>query len=365
MTVKSGITKEIFLKKIQDEFISLVPLDIPLKIGGINLGTVKIDFEINKNARISKKAQKEIKIYYNRLRIELRLLKISLNDDMNLSVRVDQLMKDNIEIFHSLLSIFHSDQICPISLMFFIDKEDKLFQLISTEGPKALRDSRIQFILSHWLSDDVSAKGKIDKLTNALMKYSYGEDYNDRRFPDGRPPLEFLNKLGTDWIMNMLEELTILFREVKSLHKKNKNKITSDFSATQLINEAYERYLLAQKVALKLLSDPENRLVSELFSWDENKESKRKLMNNIERLKELSPDFSNQKEDVIKLLEKRGFLKIIIDCIDSNEALGNLYKSFLWQPSEFAKKIIANMLGISVSTIEKIKKSYSLSQIQA
>lgn len=363
MTEKSVITQEIFLKKIQDEFTRFIPLNIPIKREGIKLGTVKIDFEINKKAKIPKKQVGEYEHFFNQLLLELRLLETHIERDVILSINTNMLMDSKIKVFYSLLNIFHSDEICPISLMFLIDKEDDIFRFISKEGPRALRNERIQFLLSGWLSDDESAKGKIDKLSDALMKYSYGEDHNDRRFPDGRPPIEFLNKLGYDWIMNMLVELTVLFREVKFLSKKTQNDTSNDFKATQLINSAYEKYLLARKLALQFSKAPENLLKSKLFSKVENKKYTEKLMINMKSLKELSPDFLDQKEHEFALLEKKELLKIIIDCINNNEKLENLYKSFIWEPHKFAKEIIANMLGISVSTIEKIKKFYSPSQI--
>jgi hypothetical protein len=47
------------------------------------------------------------------------------------------------------------------------------------------------------------------------------------------------------------------------------------------------------------------------------------------------------------------FFDLIWSCIENDSRLTKAFESFLWQPNNFAKKVLARLLDVSESTIDK------------
>jgi len=303
------------------KLVDLVPYcKVPIKVGDVKLGTVKIDFHFNK--RLTNKNIKHNELPIKALWGELGYLGQFFKQDFELSRRLYERVGEKIDNLFLLLHAF-----CPnfkargsfIPIYFHL-KDDDIFNLIKTFGPSALRLPMVQYMFISWLSFR-NANEKISMLEKALLEYSYGPAFKNKRFKEGRRPNSLLKCLGNDWINDIHKNLSKIFRIIK------KNKIISiEGSVREFIESGFKQY------ASSLEKDLEKK------GGGNEKETKK-----INRLKE-----------GIEMLENPRSSNLISTCIENDPYLKDYFIHAKWEPNKFAKEILAKLFDVSVSTIDSV-----------
>jgi hypothetical protein len=284
--------------------------EIPIRYENVNLGKVKIEYEINEDLLKDPELYKEKGFLNVVVFAELAFLSLFLEDDIELAIRFDEQKREDMKKFGALLRMFYSTPDKPYNqFLYYLINEDVVFKLINTEGPMALRNSFVHMMLEYWLSDREIAGEHINKLQASLMGYSYG----DREVPlkTGRPEVKIMKELGTEWVENMYKEISSILKIVK---KEGCSPHT-----------AFVKYVV--NLVKKYKKDPTDEIKGE----------------KIQRLKK-----------GMQLYEDMDLPDPISACVEKDEYLFNQLNSKRWEPNYFAKEIIAKLLDISVSKVESV-----------
>lgn len=319
MKAKVEIKLERDLTDDEEKFITDLtnfPKEILLKFDGVNFGKIKLDFEINTGV-------------INTTRKEIQLMHV-INDLSHYTFLLDNYLMLSLEWFTLLLDLSHPfyvflsqlyfsrEQTYQLYLNLFL-KDEYIFKWIKTGGPISLCNRAIQTKLIEWLQDEETANTKINKLRDALLEHGA---LKSKRFKDGRPEVDVIKKLGTNWIKEVYKDFTSI---LKILKIKIKSGNLQNGKADELFYQASKESLISKKEEIEKSRDTKER--------QEKLKRLKKYLNGYDKYKEFNP---------------------ILDCIIKDESLKTEFFNIKWYPNVFARKLLAKLLGVSESKIHKI-----------
>lgn len=300
------------------------PLEFPVSFDGFKLGTFKIFFEytkekISKEKRNRKYCLLTTLLYYFKDSLPPLLRKI-IDIQIKLEEKYDEQIEKAVASEGTFTSIFFHNVYAPrapISTLaaFLYKKEDEIFELIKAEGPIILCDIDIQEKILEWLADRDIASVRMNKLKESLLEYALKSPPKDTLLKTGRPKADLVEKVGKE---NILEFYRWLVRFLKFI-KKEKEYYCGTDNIYELFKKAGERF----------------------------------FPNITEELKKEKKDIKFLESIEWKRSGVEPFYPISV-CLEENEKLEAEFFRFDWEPNKLAKKIIAKLLDVSVSKIEKI-----------
>lgn len=307
-----------------NEIIETFEFELPVSFGDFKLGTLKIDFEYEKEKISREKRQRKVDLlsslsWYIKESL-LPLLKRVIEIRFRLEERYDEQIEKAVASEGTFTSIFFNKLYgskWPISTLgaFLYKEENEIFELIKAEGPIILCDIDIQEKILEWLANKDIASVKMNKLKDSLLEYTYKSTIKDKLLKTGRPEAELIKRIGRNNIMSFYPWLKNLLNFIK---KRKEYHRTTD-NIYELIEQAGEHFF--QDIKEKLGTKKEDVELFESIVW--------------------------------KGLIRNPFYPISV-CLEENENLEAEFFRFEWEPNRFAKKILARLLDVSVSKIEKI-----------
>jgi len=294
-----------------EEKLRKFPLLIPVVLHNIEIGNIKIDFEYNKERKTPKDEELEYNFIYTFLMIlnELEGIAPLIKKDIELIAKMVTRYEKKERKFLDLISFLDGPNIVSYipPWYFFYMKEEEIFELIKSEGPITLCNSVIQNRINKWLSEKDSAGVKINKLKDSLLEYALESSPKERPFKLGRPRISLLNTLDPKLIINTYRDISTLLKIAKRNEKNYKGNIRES------IRKAEKEFMLSKKRDPKWQSAYKRSIKDKEFD----------------------------------------FFDLIWSCIENDSRLTKAFESFLWQPNNFAKKVLARLLDVSESTIDK------------
>lgn len=299
-------------------------VEIPISFDDLTLGTIKIGFEYKKEDISYKKKERKADLLSSLLFYINGslppLLKRIIEIHLGLKERYYEQIEKAVASEGDFISIFFDKLYgskLPISTLgvFLYKTENEIFELIKAEGPIILCDIDIQEKILEWLANKDTASVKMNKLKDSLLEYAYKFPIKDRLLKTGRPEAEFIKKIGKK---NIRKSYIWLKRFLNFIKKRKKYHCMTD-NIYELIRQAGQNFF--QDIKEELRMKKENVEFFERIEW--------------------------------KGLIRDPFYPISV-CLEENENLGAEFLRFEWEPNRFAKKILARILDVSVSKIEKI-----------
>jgi hypothetical protein len=298
------------------------PLEIPISFNDVKLGDVIVDYKVDKNLLSDTKLREKMGYLNVIVTAELMYLSELLQKDIEFAITIDERYREKKIKFAHLMNLFlisSEHQYNPALYILWNDNE--IFEWINSEGPISLRHSITQMMLNIWTSSGKNIIGRrINKLRNSLMEYALGTSYENKLIKTGRPEIEHLKFIGTEWIKNMYQEVTSILKIAKKIRKAN-----SSEEISELIDKAFDRYIdsLIQEIVQKgLTEERQDKLI--------------RLQRGLKGIRDTK--VSNP----------------ISECIESEEYMTTQFNSLSWEPNYLAKEIIAKLLNISVNKVESI-----------
>ena len=152
------------------------------------------------------------------------------------------------------------------------------------------------------------------------MEYALGRSYENKLVKTGRPEIEHLKFIGTEWIKNMYQEVTSILKIAKKMRKANRSEEISE-----LIDKAFDHYI--------------DSLIQEIIHKGLTEEKQDKLIRLQRGLKGIRDNkVSNP----------------ISECIENNKDLKRKFCEFKWAPYDMAIRVVATLLDISYQKIKDI-----------
>lgn len=294
-----------------DERLSRLPLRIPVVLQNIEIGNIKIDVEYNKEQKIPKDGDQEFDFFHTFLVILNELYDIAplIKKDIELIAQMEAKYEGKKRRLQDLMFFLHPGSLAILDWPwgFFYMKEEEIFDLVKTEGPIALRNSLVQERINNWLSDKDLSGVKMNKLKDSLLEYAFGYSPKDILFKTGRPRKSLLEILKPERVINTYHTISALLK----IAKRNKERYKGNIRV--FIRKAGKEFLQSKKDDPKWQSTYKRSIKDKEFD----------------------------------------FFFIVWSCIESNTDLTNAFKSFLWQPGNFAKVVLARLLDVSESTMAK------------
>ncbi len=295
-------------------------MKIPIFYKKARLASIKIEVEPNKKEFNTLRRDYWKSALYITLLTRLQSFIDIMKNVMELSLRstkkeVD--IKNPMNLFNHFC--FFNDWMKGFEIVHYLfhTNEDS-FELVRTEGPIALCEPGIQKRINEWLSNEETAEVMINKLKESLMEFAHGPSYKNRLSKIGRPESELVRRFGTDSINEIYRHI----RKTLVIVKKNKEKFKS-MGLEGIIDYSYAEF---------------RKGLQHEFEKNGNEEGQ-------ERIK-LSMSFNHLGE--IK------FPNPLVIIIEGDKYLKSEFESFRWSPNSFTKEIIALLLDLSVSKIEKV-----------
>lgn len=301
-----------------EELLGL-PLEIPISYKDLMLGNLKIDYKADKSLKPSSEKGR-VKGLLN-LIVYAELIRLSkfLKEDIELAIKFDEGKRDKMKRFASLLNLFYSSTGSQYNQsLYYLLKDDEVFELIKSEGPISLRNSMTQVMMRIWLSDEIIAERKINKLRKSLLMYALGSE--DKPSIIGRPEIEIIKTLGTDWIKVMYQDI----RSILKIARKNKE-CYPHVEINELIKQASRTFLLSLEKKLKKSPDS------------------RELKEKIGRLKK-----------GFKIYKDMKYRNPISECIENNKDLKSKFYELEWAPYDMSIRVVARLLDTSYQKIKDI-----------
>jgi hypothetical protein len=198
----------------------------------------------------------------------------------------------------------------------FLIEDEKILNMIELEGPLALRQGDVQYALDAWLAKIEAASEKMGKLKDALIKYAIGS--SDKPFKLGRPKAKAIQASGQQWISDMYKEITNVLKIAKR-HARFDKREPYDVR----IDQAYKEYIVRLEEEYDASTDPGQKL--------------KERIEKLNSLLDVFPVFNNPLTAVIS----------------SDEDLKSEFNKSRFEPNNLAKEIVAKLLSISISRLEK------------
>lgn len=304
-----------------DERLAKLPLRIPIVLHNIEIGNMKIDFKYNKGRKLPINEEEKFDFLHTFLVILKEL------DD------IARLVKKDIELIAKMVTGKYEEKKSRlVDLILFLNhpglvyydwpwelfhiKEEEMFKLVKSEGPITLRNSLLQDRINIWLSKKDTAGVKINKLKDSLLEYAFATSPKEIPFKIGRPRISLLEKMKPERIVNAYHDISALLR----IAKRNEKRYTGNIR--EFIRNAEKEFLFSKK------NDPKWRSTYKQSIEDKEFE----------------------------------FFYLIWSCLENDSRLHKAFESFSLQPGNLAKKVLAGLLEVSESTIEKyISKNLSSS----
>lgn len=307
-----------------NEIIETFEFELPIGFGDFKLGTLKIDFEYEKEKISRKKRHRKVDLLSSLLWYIKEslppLLKRIIEIHLGLKERYYEQIEKAVASEGDFISIFFDKLYgskLPISTLgvFLYKTENEIFELIKAEGPIILCDIDIQEKILEWLANKDIASVKMNKLKDSLLEYAYKFPIKDKLLKTGRPEAELIKRIGK----KNIREIYIWLKNFLNFIKKRKKYHCMTDNIYELIRQAGENFF--QDIKEKLRMEKEDIEFFERIEW--------------------------------KGLIRDPFYPISV-CLEENENLEAEFFRFEWEPNRLAKKILARLLDVSVSKIEKI-----------
>jgi len=312
-------------REIEDTFKKLeAPVEIPISFDNLNFGTVKINFEYKKEKISCEKRTRKAGLLSSLSWYLQENLPPLLERIIKVHLRLNEVYDEQIEkavasagTFTSLFFNKLYGSKWPISTLgaFLYKTENEIFELIKAEGPIILCDIDIQEKILEWLANKDIASVKMNKLKDSLLEYTYKSPIKDKLLKTGRPEAELIKRIGG----NNIRKFYIWLKRLLNFIKKRKEYYCTTDDIYNLMKQAGEHFFQYIKEEL--------------------------------RTKKGDVEFFESNE--WKGLTEDPFYPISV-CLEENENLEAEFFRFEWEPNRFAKKILARLLDVSVSKIEKI-----------
>ena len=322
------------LNKQIDAIVNRVdfPYEIPISLGDTKLGTLKISFEACKEETPEKNWDKKVqylKGLMNDLKLYIDFFKLNLYRNLKLNLKYADLVNQSSALSaiifianpRKTIEIFKRYPSTNLGRMIYA-YEGGLFKLIRDEGPGILCNPDALNRLEDLISDEELAGVMINSLRDSLLEYAYQKPLeNLPSFPMGRQERELVKRIGDDTIRKLYEWLRSLFKFVKFKY----------FEAR------------SEKITAK-------NIFALIVAWE-----KENIDGLFDIAREEQPEFYNnpKAEAMVKRANLYSLEKLLFVIRDDKR----IYREFLefsWQPHEFAKKVLAKLLNISVSKLTKI-----------
>ncbi|MFC2164055.1 hypothetical protein ACFLT2_03550 [Acidobacteriota bacterium] len=314
--------------------------EIPLECNDIKWGILKIKLE--KGEDLERLESKEDNLKFMQVLGHLfSLTDIYLREDMELATKMISIKE--LEMFIPIVNPYIPDD--PDFIGDVLHKDEDIFALIKSEGPIVLRNLTVQNRLLNWLSMENIVSVKLNKLKDALMEYSLGASFKDKLLKQGAPKTDLIGKYGSGWIKEMYDDFRLILRAVKKYHiKKYRDK---------KYRKKYKSTEISEIIDVAFKESISSRL-SKLEKDKQSEESQKKL----NALREYMEIYNGSKE----MPQDQYCTYPLFEYINNNKKLSTEFQSFTWAPNEFAKEIVAELLGVSDETIRKILYGKSAKQ---
>ncbi len=306
------------------------PIEIPVSHDDVKLGTIRIEFDLKAETISDEIRNKKITLLLRFLN-EFNAFKMILEKSVKLSFNIwDKYEKEifrlrgliNLSRFPPVVRIReHSETLTSLETFISI-QEDKMFELISQEGPIVLSNPFVQDLISEWLSDKERAEERMTKLRTSLLGYAGSTHMSNKKHIKTGPKREtktgIIKDLDIERIKNIYNELRIILKELKA----NKREFEDDI--IEFFDRTYRDPLYSLKEELEKSQNPKD------------KRAYKKIKNECQKL-EYAKDFK--------------YYYFISDTIESDEDLKADFKKFKWEPNKMAKEIMAKILGTGPDSI--------------
>lgn len=317
-------------KTIQSEEIipdiSGFGLEAPICFDDLEIGTLKINFDMKRDKTNTKHISKNIlqvihlaDVLRNYIPFFKKKIEHELKIRFKYSDQIDQVVsRIGHDIFTLLMlsPLYYTGKRTMSQLgLFLYERENEIFELIKSEGPIILCHPIVQEKISKWISDKDIASEKMNKLSDSLLEYA-SEISMKGKHPKkvGRPKKDSVEKIGKPRIRLFYHLLLFLFKKIKKNKEHYKNEKTKEI----IEHEGKDIFISLSKIQ----NDSEV----------------------IEVLKKLDKFVSKYEEKFYP----------ITYYIENDEDLKSEFIRFRWEPNKLAKKIIAKLLNVSVYKIEDI-----------
>lgn len=391
--------------------------DIPIRYKGTEIGRVSVAFEASDTffgpAIISNplsSLRPEDKMFISRAMAIFRFfdyLKEVMESDLQISLKYE-LEEERYNALTLLVYVFYYPKESkkgvpkgkPLRLYAherdpFLIQDEKIFDMIVAEGLQALRQGSVQYALESWLRNEETANEKMGKLKDALIKSEFGT--LDKPFKPGRPKAKAVQTTDETWIKDMYKEIT----EVLKIAKRRAVVLKKDLAGDRLTDED-KKYLseihdrirdtdftgsesdLKQEevpgtyegnprpTSLKPREAAEHGLRTKMVARKQTLYEGARLYDFIDdayagylsQLKKRQIDTADSAEkrktedriDRLNLLRQRIRFpgNPISDTLRYNPDLEDEFRKLKFQPNKLGKEIVAELLRMSVSKLEKL-----------
>lgn len=316
---RSGFPLELYSDsaKTVEELLGF-PLKIPIYHNKIKLADIRIEPIPNKKEI---KTDERKRLYLSAL-TELFSLSLGvLKQEIEMVVkREPETTQKQLHVCGFMIYFQLKDSIQKFMVhQYLLNTDEDIFEMIKSEGPISLCDSKTQRRLNEWLSNKRLAEVKLNKLKDALLEYALGASFKSKSSKMGRPEIGILRKFGTEFVRKIYKDI----RAILKIAKKYKSEYQNE-GIVGLILSSHKKYLISYKEELE--SDERNT----------NKE----MLKQIDQTLDYFEDFKG--------------INPIAQCINGDKDLRQEFEGFKWYPNQLAKKVIARLLVISNSKVEKI-----------
>lgn len=309
------------------------PYKIPVIIDRVKLGDVTIDYSINKDIMPLENNMKEFYLTFDVV-AELSSLKLYLNKEINISNKLIEVVSRNK--FLQFLKLFYG---AFSERPWDIIDDEKIFDLIKSEGPISLRNSRIQIKLKAWLNDENVAGAMVSKLSESLLGYASISPKRGRS--QDRTLVMIGNKLIKDVYRDFSSILKIAKKKRESYRSNETRKFIIDASKIHLYSED-ANYLKTNSPICEVI---QNAMMMKTYmskaQYDNGKRGEAEVDEKADKI-------------LVKYFENMGPPNIISSCIESDKELKDWFDTFRWDPHEMAREIIAKQFDVSEDTIINI-----------
>jgi len=316
--------------------LTTFPVEFPVSFDNVKLGTIRIEFDL-KTENISKEKRFKKMILLSTFLKQFNAIKIIFEKSVNLSLNIWDKYEKEKNYLDRLISLSkfapvvrrgdHSEPLTDLETFFFV-KEDKIFELISQEGPIALCNPFVQDLISEWLLDNKRSEGRMTKLRMSLLDYASNSDRSNKKSIKPGPKEEtktgIIKILDEERIKDIHNELRIILKEVKA------NKKVFEDDIIEFFDRSYRDPLYSLKEELEKSQNPKDKRAYKI------------IKNECEKL-EYAKNFK--------------YYYFISETIESNEELKTEFEKFKWEPNKMAKKIMAKILGPGFDSM--VRKLYS------
>jgi hypothetical protein len=321
--------------------------ELPVRYEGVEIGKVSIEFrasetfipEPKRSIASSPLTQEEVALLTRVLTIGkfFGYLKEVIENDIQIALK-NGLTDKSDEILPYLVYQFYYPKDYPLEVsaeatfktMGYENRtdliqEEKIFNMVRTEGPLALRQGDVQYALLSWLSNKETASIKMGKLKDALLGHAIGSV--TLPFKVGRPRNKASQALSDERIKVIHKEVTKVLKLAKEKAKPLKEDIAL-YDRTQLgefIDKAYAEYALSLEKAHDAAPEADGASI---------------MKERIDRLSILkhTPPLT---------------LSPVAVLLGSDKDLKDDFRKLKFEPNKLAKAIVAKLLGMSVSKLEK------------